>query len=143
MTYTFSISISLGSSKSGLILNAQLFDTSGSDIGSLVSSGFVELGQGNYLWTYSGFPDDFRGGVKFYNSVVPGIILAATSINPQDIEYINKIKQEVETIQGQISATPKEITIEVPHIVASGSSFEISSGSSNPSKNIEIKTGVR
>jgi hypothetical protein len=63
-------------------LRAQLFDTDGVNSGSAISAGFVEIGSGNYIWTYSGFADDFRGGVKFYRNSAPSTILASTSINP-------------------------------------------------------------
>lgn len=143
MAYTLTTSISLGSSRTGFILSAQLFDTSGVEVGGLVTLGFVEIGQGGYLWTYSGFPDNFRGGVKFYNTSYPTVVLTITSVNPEEAEYVAKIKQEVEIIKSQISAIPKEITIEVPHIVTRGRSVDITDDSSIPSRQIEIKTGVR
>lgn len=143
MAYTIAISVSLGSSKAGLSLSSQLFDTNGTDVGDLVTTGFAEIGQGNYIWTYAQFPDGFRGGVKFYNSANPGVVLAATSINPEDAEYIAKLKQDVEDILGQISATPKEITIEVPHIATQSTTIDITAGSTRNRNQIEIKTGVR
>jgi len=89
MSYTLSVSLALGSSQTGLTLKAQLIDTAGADVGGEVATGFVELGSGNYLWTYAGFPDAFRGGVKFYTGVAPGTLKAFAGINPEEAEYVN------------------------------------------------------
>jgi len=84
--YTQNVNIGLGTSKTGLTLVAQLVTSAGVNTGSSITSGFSEIGAGNYLWTYDNFEDDFRGGVKFYESGVPGTILAFTRINPQESE---------------------------------------------------------
>jgi len=87
MTYTLDFLLGLGSGKAGLSdLRAQLFDTAGSNVGSAVSTGFVEIGSGNYLWHYASIPDAHRGGVKFYSNATPATILAANAINPQEAE---------------------------------------------------------
>jgi hypothetical protein len=67
----------------GLLLQAQLVDITGVNVGSVVTTGFVEIGLGNYLWTYDQFPDNFGGGVIF--SQISGPLLAFTSINPIQI----------------------------------------------------------
>jgi hypothetical protein len=144
MAYTNSISLALGSSKAGLSLRAQLFDTAGANVGSAVSSGFVEIGQGNYIWTYSSFPDAFRGGVKFYDVAVPAIVLAATAINPEEIETVKNIEEKVNSIESvidELTNPPKEVTIEIPHILTQGSTVEIIAGTSTPSSSIQIITG--
>lgn len=64
MSYTLSIGL-CWASQTGLSLRAKLVQTNGS-LGGEISSGFVEIGSGFYLWTYADFPADFRGGVKFY-----------------------------------------------------------------------------
>ncbi len=79
---TLSFSLALGSAQTGLTLNAQLVDTAGADVGSALTSSFVEIGDGFYLWTYDSFPDGHRGGVEFYEQGVPGTILGFISINP-------------------------------------------------------------
>ena len=89
MAYTLSISIVLGSSQTGLTLKAQLVDSAGADVGGEVATGYVEIGSGNYLWTHAGFPDAFRGGVKFYTGVAPGTLKAFAGINPEEAEYVN------------------------------------------------------
>lgn len=91
MAYTISINIALGAGHAGLTLKAQLFDTTGAAVGSEVTTGFIEKGtRGNYLWTYAGFPDGFRGGVSFIDSADDSI-LAITSINPEEIELIDDL----------------------------------------------------
>lgn len=83
MAYTLDISLALGSSQTGLTLSAQLVDTTGANVGSAVTTGFTEIGAGNYLWHYTAFPDGFRGGVKFSAS---STLKAFVAINPSDGE---------------------------------------------------------
>ncbi len=122
MSYTASINLVLGTSKIGLSLVAQLINTAGSSVGSSIHSGFIEIGQGNYIWTYDQFPDGFRGGIKFFDQANPSIVLAFVAINPEEIEQIAKINQT-------ITSPPQNLEIKV----------------SNPvnNKSINIQTGVR
>ena len=90
MAYTLDFSLSLGSSKTGLTMAAQLVDTSGSNVGSEVTSGFTEIGTGFYLWHYASIPDDHRGGVKFYEDGVAGTILGFAAINPEEGEHLDQ-----------------------------------------------------
>ena len=83
MAYTLSITLALGAGQTGLTLSAQLVDTAGANVGSAVTSGFVEIGGGNYLWTYAAFPDAFRGGVKFSAA---SVLKAFAGINPEEAE---------------------------------------------------------
>jgi hypothetical protein len=90
MAYTLDISLALGSAKSGLTdLRGQLVDTAGSNVGSAISSGFTEIGAGNYLWHYASFPDGHRGGVKFYSNAAPSTTLAFAAINPEEAENVD------------------------------------------------------
>lgn len=86
MSYTLSVPIALGSSKTGLTLTATIIDTSGATV-STTGSGFVEIGSGNYLWTGS-LPDNHRGAVVFTGTGVA--VIAA--INPEEIEKINLLQ---------------------------------------------------
>ena len=95
MAYTLDISLALGSSKAGVTLNAQLVDSSLALVGSAVSTGFNEVGNGYYLWHYESFPDSFRGGVKFYEQGSPNNILAFVSVNPQEAENLDVKVSEV------------------------------------------------
>jgi hypothetical protein len=90
MAYTADFALALGSSYTGLSdLRAQLVDTSGADTGAAVSTGFVEIGNGFYLWNYAAFPDGHRGGVKFYSNASPATFLAFASINPEELENVD------------------------------------------------------
>lgn len=113
MAYTLDFSLALGLGKSGLSdLRAQLVDTAGSNVGSAVSTGFVEIGtSGNYLWHYASIPDSHRGGVKFYSLADSSTILAFTAINPEEAENTNtKISTLVDSVWAkamtELSAVP-------------------------------------
>ena len=86
MSYTQNINLALGTSKTGLTLVAQLVTSAGVNSGTAITLGFSEIGAWNYLWTYDSFADDFRGGVKFYESGVSGTILAFVGINPDEVQ---------------------------------------------------------
>ncbi len=92
MAYTLDISLALGTSQTGLTLSAQLVDTAGANVGSAVTTGFTEIGLGNYLWHYTQWPDGHRGGVKF--STTGGTLKAFVAINPE----------EAENLQGSLTA---------------------------------------
>ncbi len=97
MTYTLDFSLSLGGSKTGLTMAAMVVDTSGGDVGSEVTSGFTEIGEGFYLWNYASVPDAHRGGVKFYEDGVAGTILAFAAINPEEAENLDADLSGIET----------------------------------------------
>ena len=88
MAYSQNIGIVLGTSKTGLTLKAQLVDTSGANVGSSVTSGFTEIGLGNYSWYYTSFPDSFRGGIKVLNNG-DSSLLAFVAVNPEDAENLD------------------------------------------------------
>ena len=95
--YTQNVNIGLGTSMIGLTLVAQLVTSAGVDTGNPITTGFSEIGAGNYLWTYSRFSDEFRGGVKFYESGASTTILAFTRINPQESENPDIKTSDVQT----------------------------------------------
>ena len=95
MSYTMDMGIELGSSKIGLAatLRIQLINNDGTDYGSAIDNSpptsiISEIGTGCYLWHYTAFPDDFRGCAEIYDTGDPAVILAFTSINPEEIERI-------------------------------------------------------
>lgn len=90
MTYAFGTVIVLGSSKTGLTLAAQLYDTDGNDSGAEITTGFNERGQGVYYWYYDSFASGFRGGVDIYEDGSPDSPLTGFSINPEELEYIDQ-----------------------------------------------------
>lgn len=79
-------------------LRAQLFDTTGANVGAAISAGFVEIGSGFYIWSYSSIPSAHRGGVKFYRNADPSTILNICSINPEEGEYVASIVAKVTDI---------------------------------------------
>lgn len=98
MAYTMTVDIKLGSAKAGLTLNAQLMDITGSFVGSEITAGFVELGNGDYGFSYDQYPDDFRGYVRFYEFGSPGIPLTTLSVNPEELEYTNRPMEVMEAV---------------------------------------------
>lgn len=111
MAYTLTINLALGAGRAGLAdLRAQLLDTDAADVGAEISTGFAEIGGGNYLWTSAAIPDGHRGGVKFYRAADVGTILASASINPQETENADIKTSEVDAptaaeIDTQLSGT--------------------------------------
>lgn len=111
MTYTLSIGVALGSSNTGLTIAAQLVDTVGANVGGAVASGFVELGGGNYGWTYASYPDGFRGFVK----VTTGSITVAVPINPQEAENLDA---KVSSLAASLATLTAYVDTEVAAIKA-------------------------
>ncbi len=91
MAYTLDFDISLGSSKAGLTLNAQIVDSAGASVGSAITTGFTEMGSGCYLLHCTTVPDEHRGGIKVYASGVPATILGFTAINTEEAEMISSL----------------------------------------------------
>ena len=96
--YTLDFSISLGSTKTGLTLNAQLYDSAGANVGGVIAAGFVEIGGGNYHFTNAAMPDSHRGGVKFFEAGSPATILTSGSINPTDAETVAAIAAKTDNL---------------------------------------------
>lgn len=91
MAYTLDIAISLPATEIGITdWNAQLVDTAGANVGPAITTGFVEIGSGHYLWHYAAFPDGHRGGVKFYRTADPATVKAFAAINPEEAENVDK-----------------------------------------------------
>jgi hypothetical protein len=105
MSYLLTIGVTLGTSKVGLSLAAQLVEYIEetdiyANLGSIITSGFAEMGGGSYAWTYD-FPDNFRGGIKFFSQSDTNAVLAFTTLNPEDAETIKIIADQGNT--GQIT----------------------------------------
>ena len=109
--YKATIGVVLGVSKTGQSLNAQLVSPSGTLVGSLISSGFVEIGQGNYMWTYDQFPASFRGGVKFFAG---NNLMAFMTINPELLEYVDA------PISSRLTSAIKVPTFSIPVVADEG-----------------------
>lgn len=97
MTYQRDCAIALGAGQTGLTLTAQLVDTVGANVGAVISTGFVEIGVGNYLWHYAAYPDGFRGGVVFLSGAT---VKAFTSVNPEEAENVDAKVTSRATVAG-------------------------------------------
>lgn len=74
--------IKLGSDQTGLTLSYKLVDSTGTPVGTTVSTGFVEMGAGEYS-LLAQLPDNFRGCIQIYNG---STYVTSGAINPEEIE---------------------------------------------------------
>lgn len=73
----------------GQSLCARLLNVQGQQVGSDITTGFVDLGDGYYLWTYDDFDETFRGAVAFYDtSTSPPTLKAVAAINPEVLNLL-------------------------------------------------------
>src|SRR5690349_10883607 len=79
---TLNIAVILGPAFSGIDLKAQLVDNTGVNVGVPVTDGFSLIGDGDYLFHYEEYPDNFTGAVKFLKQ--DNTYLACAAINPVD-----------------------------------------------------------
>ena len=67
-------------------LRAQLYDSTGTNSGAAISTGFIERGtNGMYNW-FGVAGDGFVGGVEIYSLADASNILAIRDINPREVE---------------------------------------------------------
>jgi hypothetical protein len=78
-----SISLGLGGTASGLLLAAQIVNTSGVNVGASDTTGFAEIGTGYYSWNGT-VADTQHGGIKFYEQSVPSRTLAFMALDQAD-----------------------------------------------------------
>lgn len=101
MAYTLTFSLALGSSQTGLTLSAQLKDTTGANVGGAITTGFYEVGLGNYTWTYASIPDAHRGLVVFSAA---GVVKAIAAINPEEAENTD-VKTSTRAVAGSVTVS--------------------------------------
>lgn len=87
MAYTLNFTADFGS-HTGLTLNAKLYDTAGTQTGSTITSGFVEIGDGVYSYNFTTIPDNHRGSFVIYDSSVTSRKVVF-SVNPEEAENID------------------------------------------------------
>ena len=90
MAYSLNYTFGLGSANTGLTLRAQILNTSGSNTGSEITTGIVEIGNGWYYARVTTIPDDHEGSIKFYESGSPSTPLIAFSVDPKEGEYLDQ-----------------------------------------------------
>jgi hypothetical protein len=66
-------------SAAGLTLTAMVFNGAGAQQGATISSGFTDLGAGDYIFSAAAIPDAFQGYLAIYAG---GVYAACLSINP-------------------------------------------------------------
>lgn len=98
MAYTQDIDISLGSSLTGLTLNAQIVNSLGEATGAPITTGFVELGSGCYLLHCTSIPDGHRGAIKIYTAGAPAVVHGIASINAEEAESVTTLLSEVSKV---------------------------------------------
>lgn len=85
MAQELTILVPLRRSRTGLAatLRAQLYDDAVPRVavGSLITTGFTEVGQGHYTFSHTAYPDGFEGSVDFVLSTAPTVPLAAIALN--------------------------------------------------------------
>lgn len=77
------VAINLGKGYVGRTLNAQLYGATGTPVGDVISTGFVELGGGSYI-LQTMIPPDFQGGILIFDAD-SGEQYGAASINETDV----------------------------------------------------------
>lgn len=73
--------ISFKLSVAGLTLSAQLINSSGQLITPPIIDGFADLGSGYYTFTYTNYPENFRGSIKITTSADTATVLHLQSID--------------------------------------------------------------
>lgn len=150
MAFGFTIGVTLLESDVGLPLRATLLDTDGHEMAGhvAISTGFAEIGQGYYLWSYDNFPDWFRGAVKFYSNGNPSQILAVLTLNPEESSYVAYIKNQIDqNLQQQIimktgTTNPAVATLLDGQDEDGGGTVVIRKGSIGSESVSTIETGV-
>lgn len=89
MTYSSVFSLALGATFAGRTLKAQFATASGQVVGVAITSGFAEIGAGNYLWSAT-LADDFRGAVLFEDAA-DSTVLAVSAINPEEMNPFTSV----------------------------------------------------
>lgn len=86
MSFEMGISLFLGEKyKNCTTLSAQLISSNGSNYNSPYTNGFINLTNGNFLFTPT-IPTSFKGAIKFYCG---NEFIGVLSVNPQEYENID------------------------------------------------------
>lgn len=143
MSYTLSYSLNLGPAYAATAdLRAQLVDTSGANVGSAISAGFVIIGNGFHLWTYASMPDDHRGGVKFYSNAASSTVLGFLSVNPEEAEYTD-VKTSTRLSSGSYTTPPTAAAIDTQLSGTHGAgSWATATGFATPTNVTNAQTAI-
>lgn len=103
MAYNVAIPITLPETMTGKSLRIQFFDpTNGSNIGSELTTGFVEIGSGWYSW--QGSAPDGIAGFKI-REVAQTKVWQVGSLNPAEVQYVDAAVSS--------RATPAQVATEI------------------------------
>ena len=126
MAYARSFGVALGSSQTSLTLLATLIDQAGTLDGTIkdVTSGFTEIGVGNYQWYYATIPDAFRGLAVFH----VGTIGAGSDFTGVTVKAVDQINAEVSN--NPWALTPRTLTQTAAEVAAivSGTTLTVTRG---------------
>lgn len=87
MSYTVCNVLDLGEAYTGATLNAQLYDSSNSTVGSAITTGFYERDGGKGIYTFTlAVPDAHQGWCDIYVDGASSNVLATIPINPAELE---------------------------------------------------------
>lgn len=78
MSFTQTNTLALGSGLTGITadLRGQLIDTDGTSVGAAITTGFVEVGAGNYLHTFTS-PETTEAAIKYYRESTGDVLAVA------------------------------------------------------------------
>ena len=102
----FTVAILLGPANDSLTLNAQLVDSDGNDFGNLITTGFTNLGDGNYQWVWPSMPAGFRGTIQFIDQAT-AVVLSTYGID----EQMEKVLKVCQYLFNKTTATATKLTV--------------------------------
>lgn len=98
MSYAQNFSLNFGPGAAGLTLNGQLYDSGGNTVGSAITSGFVDLGDGLYSYIHSSIPDGLRGTFKVWAPSDADLGSIGLALNPEGAEDVADILAYVQAL---------------------------------------------
>lgn len=111
MSYTFDFSLS-GLTPGLTDLRAQLLSIAGVNVGSAISTGFADHGDGFYQW-HGTIPAGHQGAVKFYRAASPATTLGLQAINPAINEIWSQSPRTLTQSAAQVAAAVQGSTVTV------------------------------
>lgn len=92
--------VSLYRTDTGLTLSAQLKTDAGVNYGTLITTGFLEVGGGEYQWTYD-LPDEFPGG--------PAVFYSASGTKYETFISVSPNRELAELIRDELDANSEKL----------------------------------
>lgn len=108
MSYTLCYVVDFGAANTGLTLNAKLFDAVGAQVGSTITTGFVNYSDGSYSYLAT-IPDASVGSFVIYDSAL-ATRKFRFSVNPQEAENTDAKTSAVKAKTDNLPAAPASTT---------------------------------